>query len=73
MNTMFFFCLISNYTGNRSSYCIDVQVFGDKLVKFIHKLFSSFPGFSPAFMSVYIFFDFEYHRTVLSQVSKSHS
>ena len=42
-------------------------------MKFIHKLLSSFPGFSPAFMSVYIYFDFEYHRTAVSQVSKSHS
>ena len=64
---------ISNYAGNRSLYCIDVQVFSDKLVKFIHKLLSSFPGFSPAFMSLYIYFDFEYHRTAVSQVSKSHS
>ena len=63
---------ISNYAGNRSLYCIDVQVFSDKLVKFIHKLLSSFPGFSPAFMSLYMYFDFEYHRTAVSQVSKSH-
>ena len=64
---------ISNYTGNRSLYCTDVQVFSGTLVIFIHKLLSSFPGFSPAFMSVYIYFDFEYHRTAVSQVSKSHS
>ena len=57
--------------ANRSLYCIDVQVFSGKMAKFIHKLLSSFPGFSPAFMSVYIYFDFEYHRTVVSQVSKS--
>ena len=42
-------------------------------MKFIHKLLSSFPGFSPTFMSIYIYFDFEYHRTAVSQVSKSHS
>ena len=42
-------------------------------MKFIHKLLSSFPGFFLAFMSVYIYFDFEYHRTAVSQVSKSHS
>ena len=42
-------------------------------MKFIHKLLSSSPGFSPTFRSVYIYFDFEYHRTAVSQVSKSHS
>ena len=75
MNTMIFFALygISNYAGKRLLYSIDVQVFSGKLVKFIHKSLSSFPGFSPTFMSVYIYFDFEYHRTAVSQVSKSHS
>ena len=42
-------------------------------MKFIHKLLSSSQGFSPTFMSVYIYFDFEYHRTALCQVSESHS
>ena len=67
MNTIIFFALygISNYAGNRSLYCIDVQVFRGKLVKFIHKLLTSSPGFSPTFMSVYIYFDFEYHRTAV--------
>ena len=78
MNTMIFFLPyklygISNYDGNRSLYCIDVQVFRGKLVKFIHKLLSSSPGFSPIFMSIYIYFEFEYYRTAVSQVSKSHS
>ena len=75
MNTMIFFALygISNYAGNTLLYSIDVQVFSGKLVKFIHKSLSSFPGFSPTFMSVYIYCDFEYHRTAVSQVSKSHS
>ena len=75
MNTMIFFALygISNYAGNTLLYSIDVQVCSGKLVKFIHKSLSSFPGFSLTFMSVYIYCDFEYHRTAVSQVSKSHS
>ena len=76
MNTMIFFLPYMEYQitlAYRSLYCIDVQVFRGKLVKFIHKLLSSSPGFSTTFMSVYIYFDFEYHRTAVSQVSKSHS
>ena len=34
MNNIFFFTYgISNYTGNRLLYCLDVKVFGGKLVK----------------------------------------
>ena len=76
MNTIIFFLAlygISNYAGNRLLYSIDVQVFSGKLVKFIHKLLSSFPGSSPTFMSVYIYCDFEHHSTAVSQVCKSHS
>ena len=76
MNTIIFFIALyakSNYAGNRSLYCIDVQVFRGKLVKFIHKLLSSSPGFSPIFMSIYIYFEFEYYRIAVSHVSKSHS
>ena len=68
MNTIYvFFALygISNYAGNRSLYCIDVQVFRGKLVKFIHKLLSSSPGFSPLPCPINIYFDFDYHRTAV--------
>ena len=75
MNTIIFFLPYMEYQITLAidpctvQYCIDVQVFRGKLVKFIHKLLSSSPGFSPPFMSVYIYFDFEYHRTAVSQVS----
>ena len=52
---LYFFAYgISNYAGNRSSYCIDVQVFGGKLVKnsFTHFWvpFRSFHPFSRLFI-----------------------
>ena len=66
MNTIYFFAFaISNYAGNRSLYCIDVQVFGGKLVK------NSFPHFLVPFRGFHVcLYYLEYHHTAVSEVCK---